>query len=97
MMIAWDVDNLKCAGCASRIVNKLQRIQGVLSVVVDVDKGLVTFNAPDDRLAEVEQTLLTLGYPRSGTVKGLSAVGADVRSVVSCAIGRLQNDTEGKG
>jgi copper chaperone len=91
-MTTWDIDNVKCGGCAKRIVQKLQDIDGVSAVNVDVDQGQVSFDADESRVTEVEKLLQSLGYPRTGTTAGLSAVGADVRSVVSCAIGRLQSD-----
>lgn len=91
-MIVWDIDNIKCGGCANRISQKLQSLNDVRAVSVDVAQGQLSFEAPDSRLAEVEQMLVSLGYPRAGTTTGLAAVGADVRSVVSCAIGRMQPD-----
>jgi len=90
----WDIDNVKCAGCARRIVQKLQSLAGVDHVIVDVEKGQVRFDASEANLGDVENRLITLGYPRAGTTRGLAAAGADVRSVVSCAIGRLQADSE---
>ncbi len=94
-MITWDSDNIKCSGCANRISQKLQAIAGVTQVVVDVARGQIHFDAPESCLLDVEKILITLGYPRVGTTSGLSAVAADVRSVVSCAIGRLQSDELG--
>jgi len=93
-MIVWDIDNIKCGGCANRITQKCQALADVSNVVIDVEKGQIRFDAPEERLADVEKTLTALGYPRAGTITGLAAVGADVRSVVSCAIGRLQSDSE---
>jgi copper chaperone len=93
-MIIWHVDNVKCGGCANRIRKKLQAIAGVTDVRVDVEQAQLYFDAPDERLADIEAVLLVLGYPRTGTTLGLAAVGADVRSVVSCAIGRFQSDAD---
>jgi len=92
IMIVWDVDNIKCGGCANRITQKLQAIVGVTKVSVDIEQSQIHFEANESVVADVEHTLISLGYPRSGTTSGLSAVGADVRSVVSCAIGRLQRE-----
>jgi copper chaperone len=93
-MIVWHIDNVKCGGCANRIRQKLQVIAGVTDVRVDVEQAQLHFDAPDERLADIEAILSALGYPRTGTTLGLAAVGADVRSVVSCAIGRFQSESE---
>jgi copper chaperone len=91
-MFIWQVDNIKCGGCAKRIVQKLQSLAQVDQVRVDVALGQVSFEASGGQQEQVADMLTSLGYPRSGTTSGLSSVSADVRSVVSCAIGRLQSD-----
>lgn len=90
-MICWTVDNLKCGGCETRVTSALSAIEGVTQVAVDAAQGQVCFEANEDRFATIESTLLRLGYPRTGQVTGLAAVKADVMSVVSCAIGRVQS------
>lgn len=88
----WTVDNLKCAGCAKRILQKLHSISGVSAVKVDVAQGQIYFEAADDLFPVIEKNLITLGYPRTGTTSALSSLEADVRSIVSCAIGRMQTE-----
>jgi copper chaperone len=88
----WTIDNLKCAGCAKRITQKLQAMIGVNAVNVDVALGQVYFEAVDDLLPAIEKNLIALGYPRTGTTSGFSSLEADMRSVVSCAIGRMQTE-----
>jgi copper chaperone len=91
-MVSWQIDNVKCGGCARRIRQRVAALAGVSRVSVDVDAGTISFDAADDVQLKVAKTLATLGYPRSGSVSGVGAVAADVRSVVSCTIGRLQSD-----
>lgn len=88
----WQVDNIKCGGCAGRIRQQLLTLAGVRDVQVDVEQGVVRVEADDDQESAILARLNRLGYPLSGTASGLAAVGADVRSVVSCAIGRLNPD-----
>jgi len=84
-----NVDNLKCGGCRNSIVNGLSGLPHVNAVVVDVETGHITLNAPDSSRAEVVAKLRSMGYPETGTVQGLSAAMAGAKSFVSCAVGRL--------
>lgn len=91
---SWQVDNIKCGGCAARIRQQLLLLTGVSEVEVDVAQGKVTVQSETGSELTVLACLKRLGYPLTGTTSGLSAVEADVRSVVSCAIGRLQSDAD---
>jgi len=91
-MVSWQIDNVKCGGCARRIRQQVAALAGVSRVSVDIESATISFDAADNVQLMVAETLAALGYPRSGSVSGLGAVAADVRSVVSCAIGRLQSD-----
>ncbi|MBB1126241.1 heavy-metal-associated domain-containing protein [Thiospirillum jenense] len=90
-MIHWQIDNVKCDGCANRIRHALSALPGVNDVTVNVAQHEVCFAANENQLAQIEAELLRLGYPRSGQVNGFAAIKADVVSVVSCAIGRMQS------
>lgn len=91
-MIIFNVDNIKCGGCVNSIQRQLSTIDGVNAVTVDVAEGRVTVDAASELTDTVRQALARLGYPESGTTTGVAAIGADLRSVVSCAIGRVQGD-----
>ncbi len=93
-MMQWTVDNIKCGGCASRIRQQLLTLPGVDEVQVDVEQGLVRVEGDAEQSAAILARLKRLGYPLTGSTSGLAAVQADVRSVVSCAIGRLQSDSD---
>ncbi len=92
--ILLEVENIKCGGCAQHIENSLRLIEGVESISIDVESGLVstTLSAGVDALVlqpVVQQKLLEKGYPVVGTVEGLKAVGVKAKSFVSCAIGQM--------
>ena len=93
MIFTWSVDNIKCGGCAGRIRQQLLTLAGVTHVDVDVALGDVKVEAEEGHQEAIVTRLKRLGYPLRGTTSGLSAVEADVRSVVSCALGRLQTDS----
>jgi copper chaperone len=84
-----EVENIKCGGCANTITGKLDRIEGVGSVDVDIEHGRVTVDAPDGCREQLVATLLASGYPEKGTVAGIKATTTKAKSFVSCAIGRM--------
>ena len=84
-----DVENIKCGGCANTIETRLQKIDAVTQVSVDVEQGQVTIEAADDSREQLVETLLASGYPEQGTAAGLKAAKAKAKSFVSCAIGKM--------
>lgn len=87
-----DVENIKCGGCAHSIVSKLSALNGVESVYVDVENGRVSFFAESVLRNQVKAVLLGLGYPETGSVEGVKAVGVKAKSFVSCAIGKVSKE-----
>ena len=84
-----EVENIKCGGCANTIMNKLNKLDGVEQVSVDIEAGRVSVEASDDSREQLVQTLLQSGYPEKGTAEGIKAAKAKAKSFVSCAIGRM--------
>jgi len=84
------VDNIKCHGCANTIKREVSKMENVTDVKVNVEKGAVAFNHPDENSTEeaVAMRLRKLGYPLQGT----GGTGAKVKSYVSCAVGRMNSD-----
>lgn len=84
-----EIDNLKCGGCEKSIVRGLSAMPEITDVVVDREFQTVRFNgAASDRDAVV-QKLRSMGYPEKGSIEGIEAGMANVKSYVSCAIGRM--------
>lgn len=91
--ITISVENLKCGGCSSSIKTALKRIKGVEQVTVDTTQKNIRIACAET----VERPTLTtmlhqLGYPEVGTVQGLGALTTQLKSFVSCAIGRVGGD-----
>lgn len=96
MQIAIEVENIKCAGCASSITGKLKKDDRIQDVLVDVENGIVTLEANNDEVRnDAITSLLKMGYPETGSVEGLKAVKAKASSFVSCAVGRMNQDDNG--
>ena len=85
------VENIKCGGCAGTIRTKLEAMDDVHAIEVDIERGIVNVDAADDTRDAVAAKLLKLGYPESGTAEGIAAAKAKAKSFVSCAVGRLNN------
>lgn len=86
------VENIKCGGCAGTITKKLSAIDGVKTMAVDIEAGIVKIEGAEGLQATLVSTLLKLGYPESGTAEGMAAAKAKARAFVSCAVGRLNNN-----
>jgi copper chaperone len=91
------VDNLKCGGCASTITKQLGLLPGINQVTVHPDLGEVDLEHTEQaNLAQVKQKLHDLGYPESGTTAGFDKITSNMKSYVSCAIGRFSPATKEK-
>jgi len=89
MIIRFDVENIKCGGCAGTIKKRLLESSDIYEVDVDVAQGIVSIHSERDVSDDWRALLLKLGYPEKGTAEGLMAAGAKAKSFVSCAIGRM--------
>lgn len=82
------VDNIKCAGCATTVTNKVLSIPSIKDVEVDVSTGKVSFDCQSDACRmEVVTMLKKWGYPLAG--KGDRVDHA--KSYVSCMLGKIDN------
>jgi len=84
-----NVENIKCGGCAATIRSRLEAMESVNKIDVDIAEGIVSVEGSEDTRKAVTAKLLKLGYPQSGTAEGIAAAKARAKSFVSCAVGRL--------
>lgn len=81
------IQNVKCNGCATTIINKITKIDDVSSVYVSVEDNTISFNyTKEDQIDQVKSTLKKLGYPEEGEE---NSIGEIAKSYLSCAIGKL--------
>ncbi|MCW8854298.1 MAG: heavy-metal-associated domain-containing protein [Gammaproteobacteria bacterium] len=64
MIFNFEVENIKCAGCASNIKNHLQGDHRINNIEVDIEKGLVEIDAETDASDEWLKIMTELGYPK---------------------------------
>lgn len=63
MKFEFNVQNVKCGGCASAIQTGLRQNAQVREVTVDIPTGRVTVEAEEDIRPELVRLLGALGYP----------------------------------
>lgn len=90
-----EVENIRCGGCANSITKKLLEDERITSVDVDIENQTVVLESDSDVREAAIKTLFGLGYPERGSVAGLDSFKEKARSVVSCAIGRIDIQTKG--
>ncbi|WP_422349854.1 heavy-metal-associated domain-containing protein [Flagellimonas sp.] len=89
MKTEFQVQNLKCGGCANTIVSKLEAMEDVEEVQVNPESGMVEVNYGSEPTAVMlREKLRTLGYP---VLEDDNGVLLKAKSYVSCAIGRFGN------
>lgn len=83
----YQVQNLKCGGCANTIKNGVLKLEGIEDVTVDKDTCEIhistTNSFSEEKLAD---TLKNLGYP---LVDDENSVLTKAKSFVSCAVGKV--------
>ena len=71
-------------------------LEDATEVDVDIETGAVHLHGDPARRPEAAALLAGMGYPETGSVRGVKAATARAKSFVSCAIGRIDNATPGK-
>ncbi|MBJ6610755.1 MAG: cation transporter [Candidatus Thiothrix moscowensis] len=89
------VENIRCGGCANTISKKLLENEQIKTVNVDIENQTITLESEADVRETAVGILFGLGYPERGSVEGLESLKEKARSVVSCAIGRIDMHTKG--
>ena len=90
-----EVENIRCGGCANTITKKLLEHEPIQAVDVDIEYQTITVTSEVDVRQQAAQILLGLGYPERGSVEGLASLKEKAKSVVSCAIGRIDMHNKG--
>lgn len=81
------IQNLKCDGCINSITKKLNALDDVSEVVVELEDNSVTFDYSEEHTLDVvKKTLADIGYPEDGEANNLTA---KAKSYVSCAFGKI--------
>lgn len=89
------VENVKCDGCASTLMNDLKEDFGEIEVNLEVHPREISIEIEDDKLEDLKIALRNIGYPLSTDELGIvESVSTKAKSFVSCAIGKVKNATK---
>ena len=85
----FEIDNLKCGGCEKTILKGLNALDGVADVSVDHELQMVSLHAERAMRQTILDKLQDMGYPEKGSIEGFEAGVSNIKSYVSCAIGKM--------
>ncbi|TGV04364.1 heavy-metal-associated domain-containing protein [Flavivirga rizhaonensis] len=82
------IQNLKCAGCESTIINKLSELKNIYNITIKLQYATVTFeHETKEDITTVKNTLSKIGYPPFGEKNTLAK---KAKSFASCASGKIK-------
>ncbi len=92
MKQTFEVENVKCGGCANTLKTKLKESFGEVEVDLEVMPRKITLEIEENQIEDLKKRLRGLGYPLStDELTTLENVGAKAKSFVSCAIGKMDS------
>ena len=90
MLKSFEVENVKCGGCANTLKTKLKESFGDVQVDLEKMPRVITLDIEDSQIEELKEQLRTLGYPMSDDeLSTLQTFETKAKSFVSCAIGKM--------
>ena len=89
MKVTLTIQNLKCGGCSQTIISKLNEIEHVTKVEVDLENSNVSLDIENENvLHRIKEKLKLIGYP---TINDENSIITKAKSYVSCASGKFLN------
>ena len=93
MTQTYEVQNVKCGGCASTLKKSLAEQFGEVDVDLDVTPRKITLNIEPEQEEALKLALRKIGYPLVGDHLGTFAtIETKAKSFVSCAIGKMSTE-----
>lgn len=87
MRTTIEIQNLKCGGCANTVITKLNTLETINNIEIDVETSKVSFDYTSaNDLSLVKHKLVQFGYPPVGLDNTFTS---KAKSYVSCAIGKV--------
>ncbi len=89
----FQVENVKCDGCANTLTTKLRDEFGEIAVDLEKYPREISLDIDDDRVEELAKALKRLGYPLSSDKLGfVETTTTKAKSFVSCAVGKVDQN-----
>ncbi len=93
MRQTYEVQNVKCGGCASTLKKSLAEQFGEVEVDLDAMPRKITLEIAPEQEESLKLALRKLGYPLSSDELGTFAtIETKAKSFVSCAIGKMSDN-----
>ena len=90
MIQTFQVQNVKCGGCAHTLKEKLEPVFGKVEVDLEKEPREIILDIEEAQREILAQMLKSLGYPLVGEAMGFVENGtAKAKSFVSCAVGKI--------
>ena len=90
MKQTFEVQNVKCGGCANTLIKALKEDFGDVEVNLEKTPREISLDIGDEKIENLKLKLRTLGYPLvSDELSTLQTINTKAKSFVSCAIGKM--------
>ena len=90
MKQTFEVNNVKCGGCANTLIKALKDEFGNVEVDLEVFPRKITLDIEEDKKETLKLKLRNLGYPLvTDELSGFEKATTTAKSFVSCAIGKI--------
>lgn len=90
MTKTYEVNNVKCGGCANTLITSLEKDFGKVEVDIDVHPRKITLDIDESQEEALKVKLRGLGYPLvSDELSGFEKATTTAKSFVSCAVGKF--------
>jgi copper chaperone CopZ len=91
----FQVENVKCEGCASTLKTKLKEKFGEVEVNLEKHPREISLEIEDSEIEDLQVSLRKMGYPFSTDELGfVDTASTKAKSFVSCAVGKIDNFSE---
>ncbi|QOP42214.1 heavy-metal-associated domain-containing protein [Sulfurimonas marina] len=91
MKQTFQVENVKCGGCANTLITKLKEDFGEVEVNLDVLPREISLDIKDENIETLRTALKKLGYPMSDEkLSFIDSNATKAKSFVSCAVGKFE-------
>ncbi len=90
MKKTFQVENVKCSGCANTLKKKLLNDFGNIDVDLDLFPRQITLDIKDEDINKLREILKSIGYPMSDEkLDTIDNITTKAKSFISCATGKL--------
>ena len=92
MKQTFQVENVKCGGCANTLKKALLEDYGEVEVDLEKIPREITLTLKDEDLENLKFKLRSLGYPLTNDkLSTFQTINTKAKSFVSCAIGKIDS------